>query len=280
MNDFKTRVADARAASETDEPIQKINDTIKWLGTLHSDLAKVMQSESDPARLISLASQQVRADVRLAMCSQRSLKGALMNCAQLGLEPGAGDEVFLRPYFNEDRQAWEAQWILGYKGMVTLFWRSELARSLRAKVVYEGDDFQFAYADGPDPDLLHRPALTDNADERRGIKAFYAVASLTTGGWDVVVLSPADVNLIRPKPGTVGSEFWETHYEPMALKSCIRPLLKLLPKSKQISRALALDGGIRNDTSPEGIDADPDRYENTGPADSPEPGSDGTEIAP
>lgn len=84
------------------------------------------------------------------------------------------------------------QLVIGYQGMIRLFWQHPLAAGLDAQVVYEGDEFDCAY--GLDPVLRHVPPMS--ADHGQPV-AYYAVARLKDGGSAFVVLSPGD----RPGSG-------------------------------------------------------------------------------
>lgn len=207
-------------------------------------------------RLARIALTEVRRTPLLAKCTTDSFGGALMTCAQLGLEPGAATgEAYLLPFKNGKTGQYEVQLIIGYKGMAKLYWQSPLAKSLDAQAVHENDDFDYAY--GLEPRLEHRPALTN----RGGVKAYYAVATLTSGGSSFVVMSPEDVETIRRRAKAKDDGPWKTDYDAMAKKTCVRQLFKLLPKSPELAQAEAADYSVRTDISEDAIDAIPGEWE-------------------
>jgi recombination protein RecT len=211
-------------------------------------------------RLARIVLNEIVRTPRLGECTPASLGGAIMTCAQLGLEPGAATgEAYLLPFRNRRKVSgrWvehmEVTLIIGYQGMVKLYWQSQLARSLDAQAVYENDDFDYAY--GLEPRLEHRPRL---GGERGRAVAYYAVATFSTGGSAFVVMGPEDIERIRARSKARDDGPWQTDYDAMAKKTCLRQLFKMLPKSTQLARALAQDEGVRTDESVDAIDVMPE----------------------
>lgn len=216
------------------------------------ELARAVPGQITPERIARIALTSLNTVKHLAECTQESFAGALMSCAQLGLEPGGPTgEAYLLPFWSTKRRAYEVQLVIGYQGMVKLFWQSPMAKHLDAQVVHENDTFDYEY--GLTPKLAHKTSLTGRG---RPI-AYYAVASMTNGGSAFVVLSPDDIERIRQRSKAKDDGPWKTDYDAMAKKTCIRQLFKLLPKSAELARAVAHDESIRTDTRPEAIDAPP-----------------------
>jgi recombination protein RecT len=250
-----TRAAVARRAEQAGQPEQQQNeqpDLAAFVNSMAGELQRAVPKHLTGERIARIALTSLRTTRHLDECTVDSFAGALMSCAQLGLEPGgAAGEAYLIPFFNRELGRYEVQLVIGYQGMVKLFWQSPVARHLDAQVVYENDHFEYAY--GLDPVLVHRPAL---ADRGRPV-AYYAVASMTNGGSAFVVLSPSDVERIRQRAKAKNGGPWRTDYDAMAKKTCIRQLFKMLPKSAELARAVAHDETVRTDRSPEAIDAAP-----------------------
>jgi recombination protein RecT len=175
---------------------------------------------------------ELRRTPALLDCSPESLLGALMLSAQLGLEPGPLGHVYFVPYKGE------CVWILGYRGMVELGYRSGLVKSVSAVTVYEGDEFY--YRQGTRPVIDHTPA---GPPGDRAATHWYAVAELRTGGKPFVVLYPEDVEKAKKRSaaGVKGAGPWVTDYDAMARKTAVRRLAKLLPQSPQLAQGLARD---------------------------------------
>jgi recombination protein RecT len=255
MNDLKTRVAAQRAqqggAVATAERPKTIYELIEGM---KGEIARALPKHLSADRLARIALTEVRRTPLLANCTQQSFGGALMTCAQLGLEPGVTGEAYLLPFKNNKKGGiYEVQLIIGYQGMAKLFWQSPLAKSLDTQAVYENDEFD--YEKGLDAKLRHRPSL--EADRGKVI-AYYAVATLTNGGHAFVVMSPADIEKIRQRSRAKDDGPWNTDYDAMARKTCLRQMFKLLPRSPELAQALAQDEGVRTDLNAVAIDLTPD----------------------
>lgn len=202
-----------------------------------------------PERMARIATTELRKTPKLAQCEPMSFLGAVIQCAQLGLEPGSGlGHAYILPYDVRKKNAsgkWEtvrtdAQLIIGYRGMIDLARRSGQILSLSATAVYQGDEFECVM--GLEPTLKHIPDF-DNPDREHAdrLTFVYAVAKLKDGGTQFAVMSRAQINAIRGRSKAAESGPWVTDYEAMALKTVIRRLFKYLPVSVELQRAVQLD---------------------------------------
>ncbi len=224
----------------------------QFIEQMKGEIARALPRHLNADRLARIMLTEVRRTPLLAQCTPQSFGGAIMTCAQLGLEPGVTGEAYLLPFRNNRKGIYEVQLIIGYQGMLSLFWRSPLAKSFDAQTVYENDDFEYEY--GLQPKLRHKPSLGD----RGAAIAYYSVATMTQGGAAFVVMSRADIEKIRQRSRAKDDGPWKTDYDAMAKKTCVRQLFKLLPKSAELAQAIAADEGVRNDWSEDAIDMQPD----------------------
>ena len=224
----------------------------QFITSMRGEIARALPKHLNADRLARIMLTEVRRTPDLALCTQQSFGGAIMTCAQLGLEPGVTGEAYLLPFRNRKKGVYEVQLIIGYQGMASLFWRSPLAKSLDAQAVYENDEFDYAY--GLEPRLYHRPALGDRGKP----VAYYAVATMTNGGSAFVVMSPTDIEKIRERSRAKDDGPWKTDYDAMSRKTCVRQLFKLLPRSPELSQALAQDEAVRTDLSQDALDLTPE----------------------
>src|SRR6185436_81681 len=97
----------------------------------------------DPDRIARIALTEVRRVPKLAACTPASFLGAVMTCAQLGLEPGLLGEVYLIPRRNE------VTMIIGVRGLIKMATRSGEVLSVDASEVYEGDEFDYELGTAP-----------------------------------------------------------------------------------------------------------------------------------
>ena len=193
---------------------------------MQPEIARALPKHLDADRMARLALTVIRQTPGLANTTPESFAGALLTAAALGLEPGVNGEAYLVPYKGE------CTLIIGYQGMVKLFWQHPLAAFIDAQAVYENDEFDYAY--GLDPFLTHKPARGD----RGKVTEFYAVAGLTTGAKVFEVLSVDEVAALR-KSTRQGNVPDPQHW--MARKTVLRQLVKRLPKSTQLANAAAVD---------------------------------------
>lgn len=257
--DLTQRIAKKAAAGKqiAKQPAGAQPALAQFVEDMRGELARALPEHISPDRVARIALTELRRVRHLAECTQASFGGALMTCAQLGLEPGGAiGEAYLIPFYNKEARAYEVQLIIGYQGMIKLYWQHPLAAGLDVQVVYEGDEFEFAY--GLDPVLRHVPSMT--ADRGKPV-AYYAVARLKNGGSAFVVLSPSDIERIRQRSKAKSSGPWRTDYDAMACKTTTRQLFKLLPKSTELAHAVAHDGTVRRDVSEAGLDVVPDYVE-------------------
>jgi recombination protein RecT len=198
-------------------------------------MAAVLPKHLTPERLMRLATFDIARNPALLEASPDSLVGAVLQCAQLGLEPGIAGHAYLVPYRTKGVQ--RAQLIIGYRGLVELARRSGQVSTIQAQAVYAGDDF--AYDLGLEPKLTHRRAESYDGEPR--LTHVYAICRLRDGGlqWEVMTRREIDAIRARSKAGDSGP--WVTDYAEMAKKSVLRRLAKLLPLSIEYQTALVAE---------------------------------------
>jgi recombination protein RecT len=231
-----TTAPSTEVATTTDGPPTTVYG---FIDRLKPQIAQALPAHMDSDRIARLALTVVRqSDVEahkqrkpensLANCTPESFAGALLTAAALGLEPGVLQEAYLVPYKGE------CTLIVGYQGFAKLFWQHPLAKHLDAHAVHENDSFDYAY--GLAQFLRHKPVR----GERGKITHYYAVAELSTGASAFVVLTVDEVKALRGgKVGPSGKIPDPMHW--MERKTCIRQLVKLLPKTPNLAAALAVD---------------------------------------
>jgi recombination protein RecT len=206
--------------------------------TVKAQIALALPKHMTADRLARIALTEVRKTPALARCDQASFLGAIMQCAQLGLEPGSAlGHAYLLPFENRRKSITEVQFVLGYRGMIDLARRSGQILSLEARAVYASDKFHVAL--GLNPDLIHEPAWED--EDRGSLRFVYAVAKLKDGGTQFDVMSRAEVERVRKGSKAGNSGPWVDHFEEMAKKTVIRRLFKYLPMSIEMASAMEQD---------------------------------------
>lgn len=210
------------------------------LERMKPELATALPRHMTPERMARQALTAFRTTPKLDECSPQSFLGALMTCAQIGLEPGPQGHVYIIPFWNSRARSMEATFILGYQGMLELARRSDQLVDVSAHTIYqrEVDEGRFEVEYGTNGRIRHRPIVFGDRGEPVG---YYATAVLKSGGRPFVVLSKADVEVFRKRSATQKNDPsgpWSTDYEPMAWKTCIRRLARWLPQSPELAAAL------------------------------------------
>lgn len=212
---------------------------------MKNQLAAALPRHMTADRMIRIITTEIRKNPELAGCNQQSFIGSVVQCSQLGLEPGNSlGHAYLLP-FNKNKKnpstgKWEVvskdvQLIIGYRGMIDLARRSGQIVSISARTVREGDAFKFEY--GLNETLTHIPG--ENEDSQ--ITHVYAVAKLKDGGVQFEVMTFKQVEKVRSQSKAGNSGPWSTHWEEMAKKTVIRRLFKYLPVSIEMQKAVIMD---------------------------------------
>ena len=194
-----------------------------------SHIAGLLPEHMDPGRLARLAMLAIRKTPKLLDCTPESLVGAVIQAAQLGLEPdGTLGQAYLVPYKTECTLQ------VGYRGMIELARRSGRVSKIAAHVVYKNDHFLCSY--GLEEKLEHIPKLDGDRGE---VLAVYAIATLLDGGHVFDVLAIEDVE--KARQSSQSRNIWNSYWNEMAKKTAIRRLFKYLPISIEVAQAVALD---------------------------------------
>jgi recombination protein RecT len=221
------QTANTQAAQVPKKPEQLVGDYIaKNFKAIQSVLPKHISAE----RMARIALNVIRTNPQLLECSMPSLMGGVMEAAKLGLEIGLMGQCYLIPFKKKDKQgnviSVEAQFVIGYRGLIDLVRRSGQVSTIEAREVCENDEFDFSY--GLEDKLVHKPKLTD----RGAVIAYYAIAKMKDGGYSFLVMSKEDIEKHRDKYAKA-KEFgpWKDDFDAMAKKTVLRQLIKYLPIS-------------------------------------------------
>ena len=161
---------------------------------------------------------------------------ALMSSAQLGLEPdGILGHAYLIPYKNNKKGIYEAQFQVGYRGLIALARRSGEVESFQAQVVYDNDQFDFAF--GLNERLEHIPS----SGNRGKMKAAYAMVKFKDGGHAFDVMFKEDIEKIKKSSKASKDGPWVTYESEMWRKTVAKRLAKYLPLSVEFQKAATLD---------------------------------------
>jgi len=237
------------------KPIEKmIKQSILTLGEA---LPKHMNSE----RLVRIALTTLRVNPSLYSCTPESFMGALFQSAQLGLEPNIEGQAYIIPFKNNRKKpdgSWhsvpEAQFQIGYKGYVELFYRHQNSISLDMQKVCLNDKFDYSL--GTTPFISHKPAMQDRGE----VIGYYAVAKMAHGAVVFKFMSKDEclehgITHSKCYDKNKGEFYkntpWAKSFDSMCLKTVLIQLMKLLPKSIEIQKAISADETIKTQIAPD-----------------------------
>jgi recombination protein RecT len=244
MSKSALKAAVSSTATAAPKPAIKPTNIHGFLETYKSEIARALPRHMTADRMARIALTEFRKNPALMKCDPATLFGAVIQCSQLGLEPGGTmGHAYLIPFENRKRGTTDVQFILGFRGMLDLARRSGQIVSISAREVCANDTFSYRY--GIDETIEHVPA-----DGNRGeLTHVYAVAKLKDGGVQFEVLTRAQIEEIRDNSQGYKTAVrynrtdspWISHFTEMAKKTAIRRLFKYLPVSIEIQRAVGLD---------------------------------------
>lgn len=225
---------------------KKQPQTIKdYINAMSGEIAKALPQVMTPERFTRIALSAVSNTPKLGNCTPQSFLGAMMNAAQLGLEPNTPlGQAYLIPFENRKKGITECQFQIGYKGLIDLAYRSGEVKMIDAQTVYENDEFEYEL--GMDPVLKHKPARTNRGNPIY----FYATFKLTNGGQGFQVMSIEDVQEHAKKYSkTYNNGPWQTNFEEMAKKTVLKKLLKYAPLKTEFVKQVTSDETIKTSIS-------------------------------
>nr|DAM85177.1 MAG TPA: RecT protein [Caudoviricetes sp.] len=207
-----------------------------YLQAMMPEIKKALPTVMTPERFTRIVMTTISTNPALQKCTPQSFLGAVMQAAQLGVEPNTPlGQAYLIPYGNQ------VQFQLGYKGLIDLAYRSGEVKSLQAHEVYEHDTFEYEL--GLDPKLKHIPALNN----RGNVILYYAVIKFKNGGEGFEVMSREDVETFaKSKSKTYGRGPWQTDFDEMAKKTVLKRVLKYAPMKTDFIRAVATDETVKS----------------------------------
>lgn len=217
-----------------------IPDMIK---ALEPEIRRALPAVLTPERFLRMALSAVNNTPKLAECTPMSFIAAMMNAAQLGLEPNTPlGQAYLIPYKNKNQL--ECQFQIGYKGIIDLAYRTGQMQMIQAHAVHEFDDFEYEY--GLNPKLIHRPG-----DGNRGeITYFYGLFKLVNGGFGFEVMNREAMEAFAQQYSqSYGSQYspWVKNFEDMAKKTVIKKALKYGPVKAEFQKAISMDETIKTE---------------------------------
>lgn len=240
MADLKNKL---QAKVTGENAIKKVNPNAgmkQMLDRMKNEISAALPSMISSERFQRVALTAFSSNPKLQECEPVSFIAAMMESAQLGLEPNTPlGQAYLIPYGKK------VQFQIGYKGLLELAQRSGKIKTLYAHEVRENDKFEVKY--GLNQDLIHEPLLKGDRGE---VVAYYAVYHLDTGGHSFVFMTKDEVLEHAKKfSKTFYNGPWSTDFDAMAKKTVIKQLLKYAPLSIEMQKAVSSDETVKSQIS-------------------------------
>ena len=237
----------AAAVATANAPVKTLQSQINLM---QNEIKKALPSVITPERFTRMVLSAISANPGLAQCEQKSFLGAMMQAAQLGLEPNTPlGQAYIIPY--KEKGIPKAQFQIGYKGLIDLAYRSGQVSIIDAQVVYENDDFEYEL--GLEPKLKHKPALSNRCKPI----LYYAMFKTKDGGYGFQVMSYQDCQDHAKKYSKAyagGFSPWTSNFDEMAKKTVLKKALKYAPLKSDFLRGLSSDETVKSTLDPDMFD--------------------------
>lgn len=228
------------AVKKTNQP-DGIKNMQQLVLSMQDQIKKALPSVLTGERFSRMILTAMSSTPQLQQCTPKSFLGAMMQAAQLGVEPNTPlGQAYLIPYKNKGTL--ECSFQLGYKGLIDLAYRSGEVKDIQAHEVRENDVFEYEL--GLDPKLKHVPATSN----RGPVVMYYAVFHTKDGGYGFEVMSAEDIKEHAKKYSKAYSP-WTTNFDEMAKKTVLKKCLKYAPLKTEFVRAMSADETIKSDIS-------------------------------
>lgn len=230
--------------------IVPVNQNVKLLATflegktLREKIAAILPKDITVDRMIYQALTLANNNPAIAECGHPSIYAGIVQAADLQLElSGPLGQAYLVPRRIKGQMT--ALFQVGYRGLMTLAYRSGKVSNFHLRRVHKGETFQVEY--GNYPHLKHAPILfgEDGEDPSDEVVAYYCVANYSDGGRDFEVMTKKQVLKHRERFASTksGGPWYDMDhgFHEMALKTVARRLCKRSPASVQLVRAAMID---------------------------------------
>lgn len=228
----------------------------KGLDLARARMVAVLPASMSPDRIIGVIQNEFQRNPRLRECTPPSIVRAVVQCAELGLDPSPklGQAWFIgRSKKLRNVKTRKEEWVqvcelqIGYKGILKKAYECERILSVDAVLVHEKDRFELQR--GTHPDVLHEYGF----QERGAVIGAYFAARLTPAEgnvWRVDDMSLAQLLAIRDNSSDGWKAFqahrtkstpWKDHEGEMMRKTMLVRGLKTCPISDSFRAALEAD---------------------------------------
>ena len=208
-----------------------------------------------------------RNNVNLGRCTPNSFVCAVMLSVQLGLKPNTPlGQCYIIPYWNSHLKCYEAQFQLGYKGILEMGYRTNEITEIYADKVYKGDQLEYRKGTTKYIDHVERSDRWEY-DKETGLPIvthYYGIYKTTKGGMHFA-LWPKELvikHMERFSPAVKSDKFspWRSNPDLMSQKTVLKDAMRYAPLAENDRRILAADESVKREISKDMLDV-PSIYE-------------------
>lgn len=216
-------------------------------------IEKVLPKHLSVERFIMQVSMLIAKVPKLQACTPASLVKAIVDCADLGLDPsGRLGSAYILPFKGE------AVLVPGYRGLIDLSCRAGFVKSVNAWCIYDKDRWRDIKGKTP----VHEPYFAKAGEQHDAgpIIGAWARAKLVAGGEECEVMYRFELDAIKARSPAVRGGFnspWDTDEPEMFKKTVVKRLMKDLPMSsvespaaERYARAIELDDDFESARGP------------------------------
>lgn len=193
-------------------------------------IGPLLSPGDDYERIVAVIGRASRQNPEILECKGTSILDAAATIVGWRLE--IGETAYLVPFRDNDAGVKVCTPIMGYTGMAQLLQASGAVRFVEPWCVYANEPFEIF--GGSESRIEHRPIAVADRGELRGA---YVVVHLKFGARAFKWMPIEEIDAIR----TTKSKRWKRGPCPpwYAMKTVIRQMAKLLPKTREVAKAFA-----------------------------------------
>ena len=260
----KTDGTDLMSRPDVKEKPKTLRDFI--VGHL-PEISQALPKQADPDQMLASMLAAARGNPNLQICTPISWLCAVVMASQMGLKPNTPlGQCYIIPYWNSKIKRYEAQFQIGYKGIIEMGYRSDTITMIYADKVKKGDTLK--YMKGTEEFLAHdeHPEKWeyDKATGEPIVTHYYAVYKTIKGEKHFSIATRDSVlrHKERYSPAAKKDAFspWNTTEDLMSQKTLLKDVMRYAPLSENDRRILATDETVKSQITPNMLDA-PSIYE-------------------
>ena len=206
------------------------------------EIQKCLPRHVTPERQLRVIQNALGRNPKLLECTPLSLMSAITISSELGLEVNTPLGLAYILVYEQNRKDSAGRWVkelqaqfqIGYKGIIELAYRSGKVRSIAVEAVHKNDKFSRTL--GIHRDLVHVPADGDRGE----VIGYYATVCVDGVDPHFEYMTAADARAHGEKFSKAfqydlaqgkKSSPWSTSFDAMAMKTVVLKALKLCPKA-------------------------------------------------